>query len=133
MMKRERGISFRLYLNPGSEGNRTICAWLSGIPKRERSRKIREALLSMIKEDPPPEDRAAPGVSFQFRLNSKRETDRRILLWLAGVPKRMRSQRMKGLLLKVIQPIPSFGKPSPPGIGQAARRVIGSIFKSDTE
>lgn len=132
MMKDERKTSFKLHLNPAHEEDRTLYAWLLGIPKRERSRKIRETLLSVLKNNPLLPDRPAAATSFQFRLNPKRETDRQILLWLSGIPKRMRSQRMKGLLLKVIQPIPSPGKPSPPGIGQAARRVIGSIFK-DTE
>lgn len=131
MTRDEQKTSFKLHLNPAHEEDRTIHAWLLGIPKRERSRKIREALLSTIEKEPPLPDH--PAVSFQFRLNPKREADRQILLWLSGIPKRMRSQRMKGLLMKVIQPIPSSRKPSSPGIGQAARRVIGSIFKTDSE
>ncbi|NKE72855.1 hypothetical protein [Candidatus Manganitrophus noduliformans] len=132
MMRHERKTSFKLYLNPGYEEDRAIHAWLLAIPNRKRSGKIREALLSVLKDNPPPDHFL---ISFQFRLNPKRETDRQILLWLSGVPKRMRSQRMKGLLLKVIQPIPSPRKSNPPqpGIGQAARRVIGSIFKPDLE
>jgi len=135
MTKDERKISFKLHLNPAHEEDRTVHGWLLAIPKRKRSGKIRETLLSVITNDALPQDRPSSGVSFQFRLNPKRETDRRILLWLAGVPKRMRSQRMKGLLLKVIQPTPSPRKSSPPqpGVGQAARRVIGSIFKPDLE
>lgn len=135
MMRHERKTSFKLYLNPAHEEDRTVHGWLLGIPKRKRSGKIREALLSVITNDPLPQDRPSSAISFQFRLNPKKETDRQILLWLSGIPKRMRSQRMKGLLLKVIQPIPSPRKSSPPqpGVGQAARRVIGSIFKPDLE
>lgn len=127
----KRGVFFQICLHPGNDGDQRILTWLRGIRKRQRSRKVREAVLKAIDGGLPSQ---APGIrsaSFQFYLNPKRETDQRIILWLAGIPKRMRSQRVKGVLLMAVGPhaISSSAehRPPQPDAGQFAVKLFGSI------
>lgn len=48
----KRGVFFQFYLNPQRERDRKVLAWIQGIPKWQRSRRVKDLLYGALSGDP---------------------------------------------------------------------------------